>query len=148
MKIVLSYVTLSYNNTLINNKDLILSWFCFLFSPVTFIASSTQSVCISWLKMQDEGMLPLFSKGWMEKYFCMPQFVMCTLSYVCFLSLRLPLEGSVTLKYLVPQKGSVTIKIHGFLKAFKTKVFFCSFCCALSGVSISTLANLIGDVTW
>lgn len=41
------------------------------------------------------------------------------------------------------EEYSHIIKIYGFLKTFQTKVFFCSPCCALSGVSISTLASFI-----
>lgn len=48
----------------------------------------------------------------------------------------------------VTERFSDVITIQSFLKAFQAKVFFQSLCCALSRVSISTLASIKGYVTW
>lgn len=76
----------------------------FFFFPNLY---SQDIICIYWLKIKDEGMLPLLYKDWMAKFFCVPYFEM---PHLClrFLSPRFALEGSVTFKYPMPQKGSLT----------------------------------------
>lgn len=46
----------------------------------------------------------------------------------------------------VTERFSDMIKICGFLKAFQTKIFFCSLGSALFRVGISTLTSLTGDL--
>lgn len=121
-------------------------WFfhvVFSFSAIC-IASSTQSVCISWLKNArwrdiafvfwrvDGEILP-----WNIVWDVYPE--LCV-----FFSLRLAyfqMRG-------VTEGFSDIITIYSFLKAFQAKIFFQSLCCALARVSISTLASLTGYVTW